>query len=142
MRKSPQIEKWYYSKSLKPVGPFTGTEMRALIHRGEVGPHDLISLESDGAWRPAMEWGVFEMTLFPATQEFIPGGDIQTEERQWVLLVPSEKGHGFIQEGPCSHTEIRELLKKQSLSGNVYVWKAGLSGWSRLQDRPEFAGLI
>ncbi len=142
MSKKPQCERWYCSKNLKPMGPFTNDEMRSLIYRGEVGPHDLISLERDGSWRPAAEWGTFEMTLFPATQGYIPGGDILPEEKQWVLLVPSQRGSGFLQEGPFSHVEIMGRLKSQSLSGNVYVWKAGLSGWSRLQDRPEFANLF
>ncbi|MEK2645597.1 DUF4339 domain-containing protein [Bdellovibrio sp. BCCA] len=133
---------WYYNLNLKPQGPLSFEEMRARIHRGEVGPHDLISNDADGSWRPACEWGVFEVTLFPATQAFMQGQDVVEDEKEWVLLVPAADGKGVVQEGPFSVREIREALRNHSVNGQQYIWKSGLSGWCRIQDRPEFAALV
>lgn len=130
---------WYYNRNLKPQGPLTLEEMRLLIHRGEVGPQDLISNAEEGSWRPAWEWGVFERTLFPATQGYIPGVSFSEEEKEWVLLVPTVDGKGTVQEGPFSVRELREGLLNKNVSGQQYVWKAGLSGWCRIADRPEFS---
>lgn len=133
-----KTKSWYYNRNLKPQGPLTLEEMRALVHSGEVGPHDLICHDVDGEWRPASEWGVFERTLFPATQEFMPGQDFATEEKEWVLLVPEEGGKAVLQEGPFSLSELRLSLRSKVISDQQYIWKAGLSGWCRIADRPEF----
>lgn len=127
---------WYFSQNLKPQGPLTYEEMREKIHRGEIGPYDLIS--QDGDWKPACEWGIFERTLFPATQAFTPGAVEMEDEKEWVLLVPGVDGNGALQEGPFSVRQLREGLLNKSVSGQQYIWKAGLSGWCRLKDRPEF----
>lgn len=133
---------WYYNVNLKPQGPLSYEEMRARIHRGEVGPQELISNDADGSWKPACEWGAFEITLFPATQSFIYGQEILEDEKEWVLLVPTGDGKGTLQEGPFSVREIRQCLQKRVVSGQQYIWKAGLSGWCRVKDRPEFAALV
>ncbi|UXR63449.1 DUF4339 domain-containing protein [Bdellovibrio bacteriovorus] len=129
---------WYYNKDLKPQGPLSQEEMRLRIYKGEVGPHDLISCEATGEWKPAYEWGVFEMTLFPAAQKFIPGVEVAPDEKEWVLLVSSEDGKTLVQEGPYSVREIQTSVTEQRISLQNYVWKSGLSGWCKIQDRPEF----
>lgn len=131
---------WYYNRNLKPQGPVTLEEMRLLIHRGDVSLHDLISNDEEGTWKPAWEWGVFERTLFPATQGCVPGVGFLEDEKEWVLLVPAVDGKGAVQEGPFSVRELREGLQKKSISHQQYIWKTGLSGWCRIADRPEFAG--
>ncbi|WP_347356262.1 GYF domain-containing protein [Bdellovibrio sp.] len=131
-------DSWYYNKNLKPQGPLSLEEMRLRIYKGEVGPQDLVCHEQSGEWRPAYEWSVFEMTLFPATQKFIPGADVATDEKEWVLLVSSEDGKTLVQEGPYSVRDIKTSVSEQRISLQNYVWKTGLSGWCKIQDRPEF----
>lgn len=133
---------WYFNQNLKPQGPVSFEEIREKIYRGEIGPHDLISNDKVGEWKPANEWGVFERTLFPATQAFIPGQEFQEDEKEWILLVPSADGKANLQEGPFSIREIRQGVQNKNIVGTCYVWKSGLSGWCRLIDRPEFSSLI
>lgn len=129
---------WYYNQNLKPQGPITLQEMREYILKGSIGPFDLISCGRDGEWRAASEWREFERSLFPAAQEYVPGQEFATQEKEWVLLVPALDRDATLQEGPYSLQELRDGLATQRISQNQYVWKPGLSGWCRIQDRPEF----
>ncbi|KHD87329.1 MAG: hypothetical protein OM95_15030 [Bdellovibrio sp. ArHS] len=133
---------WYYNKNLKPQGPVSLQEMRALIHRGEVGPYDLVCCARDSVWKATCEFAEFERSLFPAVQVFVPGEEVAQDEREWVLLSPSETGKSLIQEGPFSVRELRDMLINKKIVGEQYIWKSGLSGWCRLQDRPEFSELV
>ena len=133
---------WYYHKNLKPQGPMSLADMRALIRSGEVKPQDLICYELDGEWKPAVTWSIFERTLFPATQEFIPGKTPNPEDKEWVLLVPEQNGRNILQEGPYSLKDLQIRLQRQEISEQHYIWKNGLSGWCRIADRPEFQELV
>ncbi|MFM6929577.1 MAG: GYF domain-containing protein [Bdellovibrio sp.] len=129
---------WYRSVNLKPLGPFTLLEMRAFVHSGEIGLCDLISNNENGdSWKPAYEWGVFELTLFPAGQEYLPGGDVDEGVREWVLLV-EQRNASPVQEGPYSIQDIKQRLSSGQVSPYQHIWKTGLSGWCRIKDRPEF----
>lgn len=132
---------WYTHLDLKPQGPFTLEEMRLKIHRGEVAPTDLISnIEyEEGQWLMAQQWAVFEAPLFPAVQNFIPGMDLDRELKEWVLLAENSESGQLLQEGPLSINDILEEIRKGKDLSRVRAWKPGLSGWARLQDRPEFA---
>lgn len=133
---------WFYNKDLKPQGPLSLQEMRSLIHRGDVGPYDLVCNDGLGEWKAACEFAEFERSLFPAVQVFMPGQDVIEDEKEWVLLSSSESGKSLVQEGPYSVRELRALLTAKKVLGEQYIWKSGLSGWCKLQDRPEFAGLV
>ncbi|MFV3409452.1 DUF4339 domain-containing protein [Bdellovibrio bacteriovorus] len=130
-------DRWYYNKNLKPQGPVGIEEIRQLILKGDIGPHDLISCDSDGSWKSAWEWG-FDRSLFPATQGYVQGMDIAADDKEWVLLVASDDGKALVQEGPYSVREVQESLRSQRVSAQNYIWKSGMSGWSRILDRPEF----
>lgn len=129
---------WYYSRHLKPQGPVSLQEIRELILKGDVGPRDLVCAQEDGRWLAAEEWGVFERTLFPATQEFIPGVEALPELKEWVLLVHDEEKR-VLQEGPYSQAELQMGLRERRVRPDQFVWKSGLTGWSRIGDRPEFS---
>ena len=134
---------WYYNQNLKPCGPFTLQEMREKVHRGEVGPLDLVCNEDEGQWKPACECREFEKGLFPAAQGVNPevsGGLI--DEKIWILLSPTAESGGSMQEGPFSTSELMERLGKDQLSPYRYVWKNGLSGWCMIKDRLEFSAAI
>lgn len=136
------IESWYFNKNLKPQGPLSFEEMKALIQRGEILPQELLSCGTTGEWRPACEWGVFDLGMFPALQLFNSQAVGLAEDKEWVLLVSSDDGQGVLQEGPFSVQQLRSWVKQKKVSGQQYIWKSGMSGWCRLKDRPEFAGLV
>jgi hypothetical protein len=124
---------WYYNRDLKPLGPLSLQEMRQKIFKGEVSPQDLIFNEELGEWKPALEWKVFEASLFPALQgqNAAPAGLVEAE---WILLRE-------VQEGPYRTDELQEMLRQKKINGGHYIWKTGLSGWVQIKDRPEFAAL-
>lgn len=128
---------WYFNRDLKPQGPVSTLEMREYIMKGHIGPRDLISAREDGRWMMAEEWGVFEKTLFPAGQQFVPGGDICLQTKEWVLLA-QDADKRLLQEGPFSLADLQAGLRQKKISPEQYVWKTGLTGWSRIADRPEF----
>ncbi|WP_413561471.1 GYF domain-containing protein [Bdellovibrio sp. HCB209] len=133
---------WFRSIQRRPMGPFSLEEMRAFVHRGEIGFQDLVLDESKGdVWKPAAEWGVFELTLFPAGQSFIPGMPINEETPEWVILV-EQKNASPLQEGPYSVAEIKAGLTAGLISPYQHTWKTGLSGWCLIKDRPEFYACI
>ena len=121
---------WYFHRDLKPQGPLSLAEMRAKILKGEVGPSDLVMNEEIGEWKPALEWKIFEASLFPALQgqNTVPAGNVPAE---WILLRE-------VQEGPFSTEDLRQMIQKKQITGQHYIWKTGLSGWVQVKDRPEF----
>ncbi|MGZ3772314.1 MAG: DUF4339 domain-containing protein [Pseudobdellovibrionaceae bacterium] len=131
--------KWYFNKNLKPQGPLNTSEVRSLINRGVLGPQDLIYNDNESVWKPACEWKGFEATLFPAHQELRELNNSRSlEVSEWVLLVPTGDGK-VLQQGPFSTNEICDQLSLKRISIHQYVWKAGLTGWCRIKDRPEFS---
>lgn len=133
---------WYHNQNLKPQGPFSLTEMREKIHRGEIGPHELICNDCDGKWQTASEFKEFELRLFPAAQGLDPVGPTnEPHEKIWILLSPAPESGGAMQEGPFSTTELMEQVKRGQMSLYRYIWKSGLSGWCMIKDRPEFSSV-
>ncbi len=130
--------RWYISQNLKPLGPFTLQEMRLKVHKGEVGPTDLVLNEEQGDWVAASQWGCFEAALYPSKQGHIDG-IAPSQEKEWIVLMPHPETKSLQQEGPFSVQEVLSSLKAGRVQPSQYVWKSGLSGWCRLQDRPEFS---
>lgn len=135
---------WYYNTDLKPVGPVTLQEVRAQIHAGQIGPHDLICDEDqqEGRWQAASEFKEFEQGLFPSAQSYIPGVEVDELSADWVLLIPEEGTMQLRQQGPYSMSEVAEMFFQGKILASHHIWKSGLSGWSRLSDRPEFKKII
>lgn len=133
---------WYYSEKLKPVGPVSLEAIKEKIAKGEVGPYDLL-LVADGEWKPAADYKEFPYHLFPAWQEWDRAfGDTHPEEKKWVLLFKNSQGVPQ-QAGPVSSIDVQQFIqaKNQDIS-SLWIWKTGLSGWARVQDRPEFRDFI
>jgi hypothetical protein len=132
------MKTWFYNRNLKPQGPFSLEEMRQKIFSGEVGPHDLICDDTDGRWKMAMEFRLFETGLYPAAQEVnVQNTEESVQVKEWILLVGAENG-SMLQEGPFSQMELRQKIQERSVSTQQYVWKQGLTGWCQIKDRPEF----
>lgn len=129
-------QKWYFNKGLKPQGPVSYEDLRLLIYKGDVGPQDLVMIESEDNWIPAGNCKAFEFNLFPASQLPEESGE---GKKEWVLLVQTEGKLQVAKSGPFLATEIKGLLEQGFCSSqSTYAWKPGLSGWVRVSDRPEF----
>lgn len=128
---------WYCHQNLKPLGPLSVQEIRQRISRGDIGPQDLIYNDDEKVWKSACEWKSFESALFPATQGIDPTNLDSVDEAEWVLLLSTDDGK-VLQEGPFSVREISVNVLHKRVSIYQYVWKAGLSGWCQIKDRPEF----
>jgi len=124
---------WYYNINLKPQGPFELEEMRQKIHRGEVGPQDLIYEEKIGRWAAASEWTEFEAALFPAKQAQIFMNSQDNSLKEWVLLQKSESGE-FLQQGPYNIADLQKMITHGEITVQQYIWKSGLSGWMKISD--------
>ena len=123
---------WYLRAGLKPVGPFDEAEVRRRLLAGEVSPEDLLWKDGVDDWRPALLWPEFRAMSVPAFQEV----EMVTEDdREWVVL---SQGEGAPQtSGPFSLREIRDGLRDGRFKGTDHLWKKGMSGWARLESRPE-----
>lgn len=129
-------EKWYYNRDLKPQGPISREEIRHLARTGEIRPLDLICLDGS-EWRTAQSY--FEATLFPANQE------ITFEESavpEWVVLVATNGASDYRQEGPLTTSQVRAKIVAGDINWVSPIWKAGLKGWAKIEDRPEFSGAL
>lgn len=127
------IEKWYYSRHLKPQGPLEREEIRAMIRSGEIGPQEFICLDGQ-EWKAADKY--FEAALFPAFQE-IAFQDSGAAE--WVVLLLAEGSREYRQEGPLTIQQVKQLILAGEISWESPIWKAGLKGWAKIADRPEFS---
>ncbi len=123
---------WYYNRDLKPQGPLSTEEIRLKIYRGEISPQDLVFSVGEDLWKAAERWKCFEDTLFPSRQNVKSNSAHLPERAEWVLLIDSK------QEGPFSSLQVQNLFNEGLLLPEQLIWKAGLSGWSKLQDRAEF----
>src|SRR3954454_20618861 len=44
------MQRWFYSKGGKPLGPVTPAQLRELTRRGEISPDDLVQREGSDKW--------------------------------------------------------------------------------------------
>lgn len=123
---------WYLRAGLKPQGPFTEADVRQRLAAGEVSPEDLLWQDEKGEWKPALLWPEFRAMSVPAFQEVEMIGE---NEKEWIVL---ERGDGAPKTtGPWSLVEIREALKEGRMKGTDHLWKKGMTGWARIESRPE-----
>lgn len=57
-------------------------------------------------------------------------------ETQWYY------GKNGQQMGPVSQGDIQQLILTGQLTGDDYIWRAGLDAWAKASDMAEFAGLL
>lgn len=134
------MSSWYFNKGLKPQGPLSFEEMKRKILRGEVGPGDLVCQEDsqgESSWAMASEWREFPKELFPAFQQNYFKQSL-AEEKEWILLSFKTDHPQGRQEGPYSVEDVKAMMRSGSVRGEDYIWRSGLSGWVRIQDRAEF----
>lgn len=126
---------WYISAALKPVGPLSLLDLTDKIKKGQLGLFDLVFNEETNEWRPAQDWPELRHVGFPALEAV---GLHSAEEAVWVVLHQEPETKLHRQEGPFSAKDIEQEISGGRLSREDLVWKKGLSGWARLNERPEF----
>lgn len=126
---------WYLRDGLKPKGPFPEDEIKRLLLAGELSPEDLIWKDGPGEWKAALMWPEFRALSVPAFQEVESVGE---DEKEWVVL---QKREGVVPKttGPWSLSEIRDGLARGEFQPTDHLWKKGMSGWSRIESRPELS---
>lgn len=123
---------WYLRSGLKPVGPFDENDVRRRLIAGELSPEDLLWKDGVGEWKAALLWPEFRAMSVPAFQEVEQIGE---DEKEWVVLQQIEGVPKTT--GPWSMKEIRVALKEGRFKGTDHLWKKGMSGWARIESRPE-----
>lgn len=126
---------WYINEGLKPAGPFEVTEIQDRIKKGQLGPKDLVYREDVQEWKQAQEWDELRRIGFPAMEAI---NTDEPENRVWVLLMLDKESKNYKQAGPFNVSQIKAALTQGQIRPEDLIWKSGLSGWSRVQDREEF----
>lgn len=122
---------FYRLKNQRAQGPFSLEEMTHWVRTEELNALDPIFREGDEKWRPLSEFAEFR----PILQEI----KTKKELESWVLLVkkaPNKKG--YIQKGPFSTEQIREMLQAGDILYTDHIWKKGMSEWKKVSSIEEF----
>ena len=126
-------EGWYKRNEMKVIGPFSLSEIHFQLQRGEISPEDFLWKDGEAEWRPALSWPENSKVQPPAFQ-FIE--ESSASEGRWVVLQKVEGG--YRSHGPYRHEEIVQQLAQKTLSPFDHVWRPGMTGWARIQSRPDF----
>jgi hypothetical protein len=106
--------------------------MRERLVTGEISPEDLIWKDGVEEWKSALSWVEFRAMSVPAFQEV---GMVEDDEKEWIVLEKMESGHRTT--GPWSLNQIRWAVHEGRITGRDHMWKKGMSGWARIESRPE-----
>lgn len=124
---------WYLKGLSHSIGPFDKNAVLGKIKSGELRPHELVFCNSQEEWKPLVEWGCFPRESFPCFQQLWSRHE---NEQAWILC-RQVNANEMRQEGPLSLSEIKDKLKIGQLSDMDLIWTHGMTGWSRIEDRPE-----
>lgn len=120
------------------TGPHSKEDILNRISKGEITPTDYLSLGVKDNWKLPTEWSCFPPSLFPAWQAI--DDDILTIDLPvWLTLAYDPHNQKYLQSGPYSSRQIKEMLRTQHISLQNFFWKEGLSGWVQIKHRPEFS---
>lgn len=140
------MDKWYVSLGSKARGPYSDSQMRDKIKKGDLTASTLVYKEGDIDWLPLEDQKIWSPTFSKEQglgfkESKINGGESQTQlTNSWVLLVenPIKKGD-YQQQGPFSQKTILEKLDIGEVHLNDYCWTKGMKGWVKLLDVPELS---
>jgi len=126
------MKMFYRLKSQRAQGPFSLEEMLHWIRTEELTALDPIFREGDDKWRPVNEFAEFRSALKEIK--------VKTDQDSWVLLVKKDPGKklGYIQKGPFSTEQIREMLQKGEVLYTDHVWKKGMGEWKKVSAVENF----
>lgn len=137
-------EKYYLSKNDKELGPFSVSEIVAMVKSGELRYEDFAFCEKRQDW--------FFLTEIPEIFNQLPkdtlrvvggatGNEVASEpgasptsfrDCEWYVL----KGENRF--GPFSYIEVVRMLQEKSLFEFDFVWYDGLQSWTRVAEMAEF----
>lgn len=126
------MKMFYRLKNQRAQGPFTLEEMLHWVRMEDLSALDPIFREGDEKWRPLSEFAEFRAALNEIK--------VKKELDSWVLLVkkdPSKKG-GYVQKGPFSTEQIREMIQKGEVVYTDHVWKKGMTEWRKVSSVEAF----
>lgn len=134
-----QMDKWYVSLGSKARGPFSDSQMRDKIKKGDLKANTLVYKEGAIDWLPLEEQKIWSPT-FSNDQGMGFTEDKAPLNNSWVLLVenPIKKGD-YQQQGPFTQKKILEKLDIGEVHLNDYCWTKGMKGWVKLVDMPELS---
>lgn len=125
--------KWYLRQGNKPVGPYPESQLKEALLKGDLRPQELIWQQGANEWKPALMWAEFKGLDVPAFQKV---GEIPEDQTEWVVLQMGPEGRPQTK-GPLSMQEIRQALKAGILTSKDSLWTKGMTGWARIDSRPE-----
>lgn len=127
---------WYIRDGLKPRGPFEKAQVERLLRHGALSPEDWLCEGAQSEWKAAREFPEFSRLPFPSEQAIALH---DTQAPVWVVLsIRDEEKH---QEGPMSMDQVRDGLLKGRFALSDHMWCDGMTGWARIESRPEFRDL-
>ena len=123
---------FYRLKNQRAQGPFSIEEMVHWVRTEDLNALDPIFREGDEKWRPLGEFAEFRAVL----------KEIKTKKEQdsWVLLVkkdPAKRG-GYVQRGPFSTSQLKEMLQRGDIFYTDHIWKKGFKEWKKITEIEEF----
>ena len=125
------MSRWYYRSRGKTKGPALTKDVILEIRLRRVSPYDLVFQEGDVKWRPVASVEKF--------REVIKSLDKPSVIDHWVLLrQDSQNKKKYLQEGPFSTSDIRNLVQVGSIQYSDFVWKPGMSAWEVISSLEVF----
>ncbi len=118
---------WYFTlQDGKAKGPQGEAEIKEAIAKGNLSPFDLIYKEGAEKWQPIYQRQEFSK-LF---KQNIKANFLDS----WVVLTkrPGEKGVAYIQRGPFSTDQVKDLLAQGEVQYRDFIWQEGRDKWSRI----------
>lgn len=127
---------WYLKEGLRPVGPYTTDEIIARLRSGDLQPWDLLWADEQSRWQTVVEWKCFAASDMPAFQL------LENAENGPVWVVLQRQTGGDVNSGPFTTDEVAQGLREGRFTGTDFIWKNGMTGWSLLGGREEFASVL
>lgn len=127
---------WYIRDGLKPRGPLEKAQVERLLRHGALSPEDWLCEGARSEWKSAREFPEFARLPFPSEQAVAL---FDTAAPVWVVL--SIRDEESRQEGPMSMDHVRDGLLKGRYALGDHMWCDGMTGWARIESRPEFRDL-
>lgn len=126
------MKMFYRLKNQRAQGPFSLEEMLHWVRTEELTALDPIFREGDEKWRPLSEFAEFRSVLKEIK--------VKKDQDSWVVLVKKEPGKktGYLQKGPFSTDQIREMLQKGEILYTDHIWKKGMSEWKKVSAVENF----
>jgi hypothetical protein len=132
---------WFLYKAGQVEGPISQLELLTKINTGEINDDELMCRKGDEQWKTLKD---FRSQLFVEKSP-----DEAPVIRDWILLIENlsvENGDvkqgQFVQNGPFTAEEVKELIQSGKAKYSDYIWKTGFSQWARINEVDEFFGKV